>query len=324
MKQSDQDGWMAGGALAALNFLGQDIRMEVQARFTVEPWMQAKEYAFYASSPYWGDLPLDWKMDYVDVDSWDPLRNYAEKSHNAQVEVKYPWRYPWQIAALGGYRGIEHKNQDQLDWLDASIDQALFAGIGAIWDTRDSRTSTQKGLYSEWLLVKNGIANLRSSSHWEMLWDFETNHRLGRNDVIKTGWLFRYRVGSVGFYDRYQQGGANTLRGYFPDSSAHGNSELLYNAEIRKRIVQRKSISLFDIHGYYALDAVLGSDIGLLWDDKLPKAESARSGIYAGIHIVVPAIERVRIEAGINPQNGAWAVTVGLFEKRITQRWRSR
>ena len=52
VKQSDQDGWMVGGAFAALNLLGWDIRAELQARGTLSPWLQAKEYAFYASAPW--------------------------------------------------------------------------------------------------------------------------------------------------------------------------------------------------------------------------------------------------------------------------------
>lgn len=323
LKQTDQDGWMAGGALAALNLGGWDIRTEVQARFTIEPWMQAQEYALYASSPYLFHFPIRWKFDYVDVDSWDPLRNYYEKSHNIALETEVPMRNTWSLKTVSGHRILEHKKQDSLQWISARSEQNPFVGVGFIWDSRDSRVNPQKGISSEWLVTKTGLPFTNAEQNWEWLWDFEWNQKVA-SGTLKLGNLFRNRFGTTAFYSRYHQGGANTLRGFYPDTSIHGKSENIWNAEWRKNILPKVHIHLLDIHAFASMETIFGIDAGWLWNDEFPKWNEYRWSIYTGLHLVVPALERIRFEIGYIPDDKKWGFTIGMFEKRTTQRWRSR
>lgn len=325
LKQSDQDGWMAGGALAALNLLGWDIRAEFQARFTVQPWMQAKEFAFYASSPYLIHWPIKWRGEYVKVDSWDPLRGYIENSHNVELEIEPKLHRNWSALVHGSFRQVNHAGQDSLAWLGKNVDYAPKLILGLIWDNRDAQMNTQKGVYSEWSVGQNGGVLGGTSNSLEMLWDFEWTQKAPFEiGIVKLGWLARVRPGEVGFYDRYQQGGANTLRGFVPDSARHGNSEIIWNAEWRKTVLRRTSFSVLGVNAFGAIDVVGGVDGAWLWEQEIPSWDDYQSSIYGGIHLVVPAINRIRLELGINPADKNWAFTVGLFEKRITQRWRSR
>jgi len=323
LKQTDQDGWMAGGALAALNLGGWDIRAEVQARFTIQPWMQAQEYAIYTSSPYLWQLPIRWKMDYVDVDSWDPLRNYHEKSHNVNIETEIPLRKPWNLKSNLGHRILKHERQDSLSWLSQNDEQNPIIGMGLIWDSRDSRVNPQRGISSEWLVTRTGLPITQAEQNWEWLWDWEWNQRLWAG-TLKMGNLFRNRIGTSTFYSRYHQGGANTLRGFSPDTSIHGKSENIWNTEWRKTLVPKMHLNLFDIHAYTSIEGVIGLDAGWLWEGEKPNWNDSRWSIYTGIHLVVPALERIRFEIGYVPANNTWGFTIGMFEKRTTQRWRSR
>ena len=323
VKQSDQDGWMVGGALAALNLFGYGIRAEVQARTTVDPWMQAKEYAFYASAPWAGSKPISWSAQLIRDDSWDPLRNFKDDSWNSEFDAKALSSLRWGGLITGGFRSMQHTS-DSLAWLSThGSDWVPALGAGVVFDNRDALWDTRKGIYSEWRVTQNGGVLGGAADYTEYLWDAEGSLPLGPGLVRATS-LVRLRPGTVGFYDRLQQGGANTLRGFSPDSSVHGNSEIIENLEWREPILERKSLRVLGIQGYYGLQWVLGVDGAWLWDKGNPGWDDYRSSVYAGIHIVVPAIDRIRIEVGANPRTGTWAITVGLFEKAVTQRWRSR
>jgi len=69
---------------------------------------------------------------------------------------------------------------------------------------------------------------------------------------------------------------------------------------------------------------VAGADGALLWNHDLPDSRESRSSLYTGLHLVVPAIDRLRAEFGYSPRDRVWNISVGLFEKTTTQRWRSR
>lgn len=324
VKQSDQDGWMMGGALAALNLFGYDIRAEVQARGTVNPWMQAREFAFYASSPYLGRYPVDWKAEMVQSDSWDPLRGFHDRSLFSEVDVIQMGKRNWGGLVSVGGRNYQHRN-DSLPWLGQShFDWVPRLGAGFLWDTRDAAFDTRKGVYNEFRYTKVGGVLGGPADFSEWLWDIQGSLPFGPG-VARATMLTRYRPGRIGFYERLHQGGANTLRGFQPDSSVHGNSEVLANTEWRQALIERKPLNVLGIQGYWGLQAVIGADYAWLWyGDTLPGWEHYRASVYAGLHLVVPAIDRVRLEVGGNPRDRSWAITVGLFEKVATQRWRSR
>jgi outer membrane protein assembly factor BamA len=324
VKQTDQDGWMVGGALAALNLFGYDIRAEVQARGTVSPWLRAKEYAFYASSPYMGKYPVDWKTEVVRADSWDPLRDYHEESWFAEADVLHMTKHGFGGLVTIGGRNLQHVD-DSLAWLSGSHhDLVPRLGAAVLWDNRDAAIDTRKGVYQELRFTKVGGPLGGPADYSEWLWDVQGSLPLGPGTARIT-MLTRYRPGRIGFYDRFHQGGANTLRGFNPDSSIHGNSEILANTEWRHPFVDRRPINLLGIQGFWGLQGVVGADYAWLWDgDSLPGWSDYRTSIYAGLHLLVPALERVRFEIGGNPRDRSWAFTIGLFEKAATQRWRSR
>jgi len=326
LKQTDQDGWMVGGALAALNLFGYDIRTEVQARTTVAPLFKAKEYALYGSSPYMGSLPLDWRGELVQVDSKDDMRGFHDRSLNGDLDLKHLQNRRFGALFNGGFRRLDHQNPDSLmPWLSASsYDYVPHLGVALLWDSRDADLDTRSGLYNELRISQFGGMLGGPANYREYLWDSRAAAELG-SGIIRLNGLLRYRPGSVGFYDRLQQGGANTLRGFRPDSAVHGTSEILTNAEWREAIVERTSIRILGVQGFWALQWVAGVDGAFLWDgERKPGWDDYRSAAYVGVHLVLPAIDRLRIEIGGNPKTKTWDLQVGLFEKATTQRWRSR
>jgi len=324
LKQSDQDGWMVGGALAALNLFGYDIRAEVQARGTLSPWLQAKEFAFYASSPYAGNWPVSWKTEMIRTDSWDPLRNFHDQSWNGELDASYLGSCKLGGLFTSGFRLLDHGSQDSLAWLGTHRQEWVpRLGFAFLWDTRDAAMETHRGLYNEWRVTQNGGLLGGPANYLELLWDAQGTLPWGPG-VIRTGSLIRLRPGTVGFYDELFQGGANTLRGFSPDSAIYGNSEIILNAEWRQPWVHRRSLRVLGVQGFWGLDWCAGYDGAWLWDKGTPDWSNYRDALYVGLHLLVPAIERIRFEVGADPRTRTWAFTIGLFEKATTQRWRSR
>jgi outer membrane protein assembly factor BamA len=303
-KQSDQDGWMLGLALIGLNVLGEDIRVEGQARASVSPWLRAKEFSVYASSPYAGNLPLDWNLDVTRVDSYDALRGFHEKSWGAWLDLRLPLggaHSPWSVLLSGGAKQAK----------GFGLDPSLSGGLA--FDTRDAPSDPRQGSYAEMRVTQNGaLADLRkivSFSRNIFLWNAYAN----------------YRPGSIQRYDSLYQGGANSLRGYEPDSLVAGKSELLLNAEYRLDLLPRRIFSVGEFHIFWGLQAVLGADAAFLWSEGSPfEQKNYRNSVYGGLHLLVPALERIRVEAGYAPKRKGWVIAVGLFEKTTTQRWRAR
>lgn len=310
-KKTDQDGWMLGGALAHLNLGGRDVRLEGQFRTSVDPWMDAKEYALYASSPWLLDWPLDWNVEAVRTDSWDPLRGFFDRSWAVWTDLRYPLTGHWSLLGTGGGRRLDHA-----DWVPG-------LGAGVLWDSRDARLDARRGLYEELRVTHYGGLLGGADDFTEYLWDGRHYYQVGKQ-VFSLGALGRFRPGTQGFYERLHQGGANTLRGYDPDSALHGRHEALLNAETRRILVERRTFSMWGIDGFWGLQAVAGADGAFLWDATAPDWSHYRSAAYAGLHLVIPALDRIRCEVGYSPDAKDWVLAVGLFEKNVTQRWRTR
>jgi outer membrane protein assembly factor BamA len=191
------------------------------------------------------------------------------------------------------------------------LDPSLSGGLA--FDSRDAASDPRQGSYAEMRVTQNGaLADLRkivSFSRNIFLWNAYGN----------------YRPGSIRRYDFLYQGGANSLRGYESDSLAAGKSEILLNAEYRFDLLPRRPFSLSEIHSCWGVQAELGADAAFLWNEGNPfEQKNYRNAVYGGLHLLVPALERIRVEMGYSPKRKGWALAVGLFEKPITQRWRAR
>lgn len=310
-KKTDQDGWMLGLALAHLNVAGEDIRVEGQFRTTVDPWWSAKEYAFYASSPWWGDWPLDWNIELLRTDSWDALRNFHEKSWALWTDWRYALGGHWAGLATAGGRYFDRD------------DGVNVLGSGLLFDSRDARLDARHGIYAEARATQYGGALGGDENFTEYLLDGRVYYGQGPHIYVFSG-LARWRPGTQKFYERLHQGGANSLRGFDPDSSTHGRHEMLFNAEYRYAAIERHPVEIAGIAGFWGLQLVGGADGAFLWNDTWPDREHYRSAVYGGVHLLIPALDRLRCEVGFSPENGEPVIAVGLFEKNTTQRWRSR
>ena len=331
-KKTDRDGLMLGAALANINVLGEDIRLEVQYRTTVDPFFDKNEVAFYASSPYLFGLPLGWNLEFLMTDSYDEIRNFPERSLLWDLDLDYEVKEHLSLLGTMALRMIS-------TWGGAVLPEI---GAGVALDYRDSKLDTRDGVYFEYMLTHVGggsnflvyndsdcaegkeCSNVgMGENYWELLTDARAYKTFGRFVTGATA-LVRYRPGDVKFYDYYYHGGANTFRGHEADSGSLGVHEALLTLEERFVLLERRAASVWGINFFYGVQLVAGLDGSLLWDKGRPGWDNYEGAVYGGIHLVIPALDRIRFEVGYSPDRGEPVFYFGLFDKVISSRWRSR
>ena len=336
-KETDRDGLMIGLALANLNLFGEDIRAELQYRTATDPFFDKNEYAVYVSSPYLFGLPLGWNIEFLVTDSYDDIRGFQENSILLDLDLDY--RFLPHFSVLATVAGRELK--------DAAFLPEL--GLGFAFDYRDSKLDTRKGVYFEYMVTHVGEGDdsdsdcdvsggesckgMGGENFREFLTDARGYFTLWRFVTGATA-LARYRQGDVEFYDYYYHGGANTFRGRGgsalggkeddTDSVRLGVHEVLLTLEERFVLMERHAASLCGINFFYGVQLVAGLDGSLLWDKGRPGWDDYEGAVYGGIHLVIPALDRIRFEVGYRPDRGEPAFYFGLFDKVTSSRWRSR
>ena len=332
-KETDRDGLMLGLALANLNVLGEDIRAEIQYRTSTDPFLDNNEYALYVSSPYFFGLPLGWNFEFLRTDSYDDIRGYQDDSWLVDLDLDYAL-LP-HLSLLGTLAG-------------RILERAAFLpefGLGFAFDYRDSKLDTRKGVYYEYMLThvggtdeflvacEGGCESMGSEDYWELLTDARAYFTVSRF-VTGATVLARFRPGDVKFYDYYYHGGPNTFRGRGgtslwgeddeADSVRLGVHEVLLTLEERFVLMERHAASVLGVNFFYGVQLVAGLDGSLLWDKGHPGWDDYEGAVYGGVHLVIPALDRIRFEVGYRPDRGEPAFYFGLFDKVTSSRWRSR
>ena len=327
-KETDRDGLMLGLALANLNVLGEDIRAEIQYRTSTDPFLDNNEYALYVSSPYFFGLPLGWNFEFLRTDSYDDIRGYQDDSWLVDLDLDYAL-LP-HLSLLGTLAGRVLENAAFLPEF----------GLGFAFDYRDSKLDTRKGVYYEYMLTHvggtdedKGAESMGSENYWELLTDARAYFTMSRFVTGATA-LVRFRPGDVKFYDYYYHGGPNTFRGRGgtpiggkedeADSVRLGVHEVLLTLEERFVLMERHAASVLGVNFFYGVQLVAGLDGSLLWDKGHPGWDDYEGAVYGGVHLVIPALDRIRFEVGYRPDRGEPAFYFGLFDKVISSRWRSR
>ena len=309
-KKTDQDGLMLGLALAHLNLWGENIRAELQYRTSIQPFFRSNEYAFYWTQMWFLNKALDLDLEFLRTDSYDNLRGFQEDSY--LFDSKIQWNFARPYAFLYGLSSRYYFDFGEISSLS----------FGFKRDTRIPKVYTKNGFYQEMLYSYHFKLSDSKPMYHEYVLDIRYYQTISNlTGVFSTLW--RIRTGDIPFYDRFYHGGANSFRGWNPDSLHYGEQESLSNIEARYTIRDRKASSIKSFTYFYGLEWVLGVDISVLWDSS-PNWTHYHSAYYTGLHIIIPALERLRLEIGFSPDSKEPKLFIGFFEKSVSQRWRSR
>jgi len=341
IKATDQLGWAGGAGISVLNLAGEDIRLDFYIRTTLSPDpFSATEYMLYTHSPQMGDLPLEWELTVAHTDSNNPLVEFAERSFMADVVLRYPLGWgELEGLLVGSIFTVAHDpnqtlfapgdgNTVPLFLSDTDRDWVPRLGIGLVYDTRETLYNPHFGTYAEVSVAMYGGALGGATEYWEWLADLRAYLPIWGPDVLLISSLGRYRPGRFGAYDLLHIGGANTVRGHPTLPQYYGRHEVLNTLEYRREFFERAPFSVLGSNLYLGFQWVLGMDAAFQWrDDEHPPA--FLSSLYTGPHILLPGLDRLRLEFALTqvhdaPAHWTYGVSLGLFEKAHMQRFRVR
>lgn len=341
MKRTDQDGLLMGPGITFINLFGKGIGQELMYRVTVAPeFLRARELLSYTRIPDVYGLMFDTEVTINYFKSFNTLKLYDENSLYSQGEFKYRLKKYYRIT--GSLTTLNVKHDPDVQTFSAKgetmnmyagtgqWDYIPAAGIGFAIDTRQRLINPHKGLYSEVKFTQYGEKLGGDGDYSEYTYDFRGYMPIGFNHIIHANMLARYRPGTMPAYELYHAGGVNSLRTYAPDPEICGQHEILATAEYRYELFTHRQISILDMNGYYGLQFVGGVDNALEWlpDESLENGRYYGS-VYAGVHLIVPILERVRLEFGFNSldideKTVKFGINIGCYEKAYTQRRRVR
>ena len=320
-KTSDQDGWLLGPSVIALDLFGRDVRLEAHWRATVYPrFWRAQEFLLSESSPWLGPWKIEHELRMVRTDSWNALKEYDERSWELGAEFSRDlWRGFQLLLWAEGFQ--TEANDAALFGKEGGHDRHGILGTGFLVEKVDRKIDTRDGwrLEGRWGWAGDPFGNVGS---WqETLGDLRLWKQPWKRGPIFVGSLLaRWRPGEVPFHQLYHQGGANSLRGYGAEADRRSRDELLSTLELRQVLVERRSFRLLGFDLFAAVEGVAGVDAARQGFD----ADSrGMVGAYGGLHLLLPGLDRLRIEGAWSETDG-FALYLGLYEKAVAQRWRSR
>ncbi|HNX23067.1 MAG TPA: BamA/TamA family outer membrane protein [Spirochaetota bacterium] len=341
MKRTDQDGLLMGPGITFINLFGTGIHQEFLCRVTVVPEvLRARELLSYTRIPDVYGLMFDTEVTINYFRSYNALKLFDENSFYSQAEFKYRLKKYYRIIGSLTSLNTKHDRDSKIFSADGEAmnmyagtgewDYIPGAGIGFAVDTRERIMNPHKGIYNEVKFTQYGDKLGGDGDYSEYTYDFRGYIPIGLHHIIHLNMLGRYRPGTIPAYELYHAGGVNSLRTFEPDPDICGQHELLATAEYRYELFANRQITVFDMNGYYGLQFVCGVDNALEWlpDESFENGRYYNS-LYAGVHLLVPVLERVRLEFGINSpdmdeKSVKFGINIGWYEKAYTQRRRAR
>jgi outer membrane protein assembly factor BamA len=128
-------------------------------------------------------------------------------------------------------------------------------------------------------------------------------------------------------YLTYYLGGANTIRGYALEDlgpTLNGKNQLLTTAEYNFKLVDLARRDFFKWSFSLGLELAVFADAGIAWSESHDFGwKRYRAGLGAGLRLLVPGSEQVRLDFGWSPQGG-FLFHFGSGTKPAAQRQRLR
>jgi outer membrane protein assembly factor BamA len=324
IKQTDQFGWMLGPGFVAFNLFGEDLRAETFLRSSLD--LEAQQYLLSISSPWLANYPIDYGFDFIRGLSQDNQRGYFDNSYRTSFYAYFPVKGIVEVYGDIGFAAIEVQDSvlkkdplffnafegwDYSDWL----------GGGLRLDGRNAKMYTSQGYMLEFGMKQFGFMggnySGREYSSEISLWNDWGWFQLHAMNFL------RLREGRFSGTESYVLGGANSVRFMHPNEGVIAKSEILNNLELERVLLHKRPTSFFDVAGYLGLSAVVGGEY-VFYEGFSNSTWVARKGGYVGLHVWLPGIEKFRLELGTEWSKVDMVFSLGMFQKRQTQRWRTR
>lgn len=304
---TEENGFSAGLALSALNLAGRGIRLSATALFggTTQYWVRMG-WPWIA-----GDDHLSLDLDAAHRVRNDTLNGFEERSDEFTPRVG---RYLGKSGRVAGMFSLFRMKSDVSGKTLSPDNQDLLVRLGATvgWDTRDSWTNPRKGWRNEIELWKTGGVLGGDGDFYSFTVDVRRwQPTAARQKVLLSG-LLTLQSGTLGadvpIYMDYHLGGANTIRGYNVNElgkTLYGKNQLIGTTEYAFTLLPPRRFTVWKLSLRLGVELALFADAGIAWSENRDFAlERARAGGGAGIRLLLPGVEMVRLDVGWSPEGG--------------------
>jgi outer membrane protein assembly factor BamA len=318
---TEEDGFSGGAKLSALNVAGRAISMTAKAYVGGADQVSAK-----AAWPWVAGDHLSLELYAATIGRTDTLNEFKEKS----LEL---------TPAIGTYLGEHGRLEGKFSLFSMrsdvpgktlspdNTDDVWKLGLSVGWDTRDSWRSPRSGWLNEvevWRVRGDG-------RFWSLDVDLQRWFAIGRKQKLFVNSLASLQSGTAGedvpVYLQHRLGGANSIRGYDIEvlgRTLHGKSEWLGTAEYSVSLIPLRRWNIWKFALRMGADLAFFGDLGVAWDEESQlRAQRARGGGGAGLRLLVPGSEMVRLDVGWS-KDGGFHFHFASGTKPLSQRQRIR
>ena len=303
---TEENGVSIGAGISSVNLTGRDLSVSARAYFGgIEqqwarmswPWISGDHNSFdlYAAHLIRNDILRGFKEA---SQEFTPEVGTALSDHS-WVRAKFS---AFQMSSDTGGITLNPDGQDQL--------YRLGGAIG--WDTRDSWINPRKGFKNEIEVWHTGGFLGGEGDWWAGNFDVRRWQPVTKRTKLLLSGLVSMQSGAlakqVPVYMNYNLGGANTIRGYGVTDlgdSLSGKNQMIGTVEYSWAAIPPRRFDLWKISLKLGAELATFADAGIAWSESrdltLPRS---RAGIGAGLRLLVPGSEMVRLDFGWSPQGG--------------------
>ena len=299
---TEEDGFSGGPKLSALNIAGRDISLSARAYFG-----GAKQYSGNLSWPWISGNHRSFNFYGARLSRTDTLNEFKETSYEFTPRVG---TYLGEHGRLEGKFSLFRMKSDVVGKTLSPDNSDVLPRLGVAlgWDTRDSWTNPRRGWQNELELWRTG----GDADFWTLNLDVRRWFPTARRQRLLLSSLLSLQSGTVGedipIYLIYRMGGANSIRGYKIGDlgrTLYGKDQLIGTAEYSFNLLQLQRWDFGKFAVRLGLDLALFADAGIAWSESNELAmDRARGGVGAGLRLLVPGTEMVRLDVGWSPAGG--------------------
>jgi outer membrane protein insertion porin family len=304
---TEENGFSLGPGLVAYNLSGRDIDLSVKTYFG-----GTTQYSLEGGWPWIGGddhLGVQLRMAHLVRD--DKLNGFRETSDEITPRLS---RYLGEHGRLSGMLSLFDMKSDvegkTLSPDDADSLHRLGAAVG--WDTRDSWSNPRHGWLNELEVWRTGGFLGGDGDFWTTTLDIRRwQPTTPRQKVLLSG-LASLQSGTVGAdlpeYLQYRLGGANSIRGYDYQELGQrlfGKSQMIGTVEYAFTAVPPRQFKIGKLRLRLGVELALFADAGIAWSRSEDLTlRRARAGGGAGIRLLTPVTEMIRVDFGWSPEGG--------------------
>ena len=309
---TSENGFSYGFGATMPSLLGRAISFSGSARFG-----GLTETNLSMQAP-WRLRKREWfGVKYSYRDRNNKLDSFRENAHELEVKIGVKLRQNWRLSGRFGFMSM---GSDVPGITLSSNNRDATPALGAVleYDGRDLRSNPHKGWQTIFDVSQNGGFLGGDGNFVTTQFDIRRYQPLAARHILAAFSFLTLQSGIVGtdvpIYRDYHIGGTNTVRGWEIDGR-QGNNQFITTLEYRFELLPPRSFRVYKYGIYAGMQLVAFGDLGTAWYQGSDFTRNMIGGGGFGVHLLVPFVERIRIEFGFGQSGKGMITHLGIREK---------